>query len=151
MVEAREAVEFADAGLDVDADFVFAVAGGEGVGEGREGLQAPVKGRAVDPVDGRGDGQQVRGELLGLEQAVAGECWVRRDARWAADVGAVFAGLGIDDPIGAELEGVVSMSLVSERSELMCLFVGRAAMTQSEGHELSACRSAPAATVDDMQ
>lgn len=72
MVEPRRPVEFAEAGLDGDLDFVFAVTLREGVGVGSQGLEAAVERRAVDLVDRRVDFKKVRGELFGLLDAVGG-------------------------------------------------------------------------------
>ena len=49
-------------------------------------------------------GEEVGAEFLGLLDAVAGQGWVGGYAGWGADVAAVFAGLRVDDPVGAELE-----------------------------------------------
>lgn len=105
MVEPRHAVPFTDAIFAADfSNF------GRGTGEGREergggrdGLDAPIEGGGVDALDGRGEGGEVRGELVRLCDAVAGEGWVAGYACGGGDGGAVFAGFGVDHPVGSEL------------------------------------------------
>jgi len=74
-------------------------------------LETAVEGRTVNEVYGWVDGQEVCGELLGLLEAIAGERWVGWDACGTADGGAVFAGLRVDDPVGAVLLRLAVASL----------------------------------------
>lgn len=104
MVEAGEAVEFAYAG--VDADFQGVWEGGvEGLDGRVEGLEAAVEGRGVDCLDGWRKGGEVRGEVVGLFDAVRGEGGVGGDAGWGREGVRVGAGLRVYDPVGAELRG----------------------------------------------
>lgn len=66
-------------------------------------MDAAVERAAVELLDGRVQGDEVRGELVGLRDAVAGERGVGGDAGGGGDVGVVGAGFGVDDPVGAEL------------------------------------------------
>lgn len=80
MVKPRFAIPLANAVLGAD----FVRRGGEG-GEGRDGLDAAVEGRGVDAFYGRREGREMRGELVGLRDAVAGEGRVARYAGGRGD------------------------------------------------------------------
>lgn len=104
VVEPGHPVPLADAILAADLPRL-GVAGprGQSGDGGRDGLHAAVEGGRVDALDGRREGREMGGEFVGLLHAVAGEGWVAGDAGGRGDRGAVFARLGVNDPVGAEL------------------------------------------------
>lgn len=105
MVEAGQTVEFTQAIFNVDQDFVV-VRGAlciQCLDSGRQGLQAAVKGAAVNDIYRRVKVDYVSGKLLGLPNAVSGERGVGWDACGCGQIAVVSACCRIDDPVGAEL------------------------------------------------
>lgn len=84
MIETSETVELPKTGFEVDGCFgdfrVVAVLGGAGCCERCEGLDAAVERAGVDCIYGWVGGEEVLGQLLGLCDAIAGECWVGGNA-----------------------------------------------------------------------
>ena len=80
VVESCKAVELPQTGFEVDEGFrdfgVFAVLGSASRGERRESLDATVEGARIDGIDRWVGGEEMLGELLGLCNAIAGECWI---------------------------------------------------------------------------
>ena len=71
----------------------------------RDGLETSVIWRGVDSEWGWGEGEEVVAEFERLADAVGGESGVGGDSGWGGDWRGVGAGLGVDDPVGAELRG----------------------------------------------
>lgn len=99
VLERGGAIPFCQAGLRQDRWV------GEHVDKGLKGLEAAVVGAGEDGVDGRVQGHQVGGQLVGLLDTVGSQGRVGRYARWRFEVGAVLSTRGINQPVGAELHG----------------------------------------------
>jgi hypothetical protein len=86
VIESCKAVELPQTGFEVDKGFrdfgVFAVLGSASRSERCESLDATVEGARVDGIDRWVGGEEVLGQLLGLCNAIAGECWIRGNACW---------------------------------------------------------------------
>lgn len=67
-------------------------------------LETSVKRTAVDGADGRIEGDDSLGQLLGLLNAVRGERRVGGDVGGRRHVGVIFARGGVEGPVDAELE-----------------------------------------------
>lgn len=100
MRKGRGAVPLAKAGLDAN---LLVRRGGVPDDKGVDGLQAAVVWAGVDALNGRVETREVRGELVGLRDAVRGQGWVGGDAGWGGQWCVVGAAGGVDDPVGAEL------------------------------------------------
>ena len=80
VIKSCETVELSKAGFEVDESFqdfgIFAVLCSASRGERRERLDATVERARVDGIDRRVGGEEMLGQLLGLFETVAGECWI---------------------------------------------------------------------------
>lgn len=80
MIEPCEAVELSKPGFKVDESFedfgVLAVLRSASRGERCECLDAPVERARVDGVNRWVGGEEMLGQLLGLCNTIAGECWI---------------------------------------------------------------------------
>jgi hypothetical protein len=80
VIESCQAVELSQTGFEVDEGFrefgVFAVLGSASRGERCESLDATVERARVDGIDRWVGGEEMLGQLLGLCNAIAGECWI---------------------------------------------------------------------------
>jgi hypothetical protein len=108
VIEACQAIPFPNAIFTADFLRFWIGRRGEGGERGRYGLDAAVEGGRVETLDGRGECREVGGEFVGLCYAVAGERGVGGDSCGGGDGGAVFAGFGVDYPVGAKLGGFLA-------------------------------------------
>lgn len=82
VLERGGAIPFCQAGLRQDEGRWGGVRVGQDVDKGLEGLEAAVVGAGEDGVDGRVQGDQVSGQLVGLVDTVGSQGRVGRYARW---------------------------------------------------------------------